>query len=296
MTYSFKNGLLATSCLVVLLSVSAPVFSMELINENNQNQTITILLNEKNQEDKLFHKKTKFGNWEFDLKNWWNDLIGPQKNGKGEEHHWKALEEAAFEEGDEKALQQLYVFSTRASGGIDRVDENKAAKALNLGLKREQNWVVAAYKKKLKELQKEQNELIQIKQKNGEIIHLTENQKKLINLHRDIANVPLSDPSVVIQSENFLKFLFPFSAQEWTVQFFSKKHSESLEKMMIRVREYGFYYHWTGLHQGIVKIKNKEIKVNKNNSCVSQYINKELEFLLEAVALGDQKAMNDLYQ
>jgi hypothetical protein len=278
MTFSFKNGLLATSCLVVLLSASAPVFSMELISENNQNQTTTLSLSEKNQENKPFHTKTKFGNWEFDLKNWWNDLIGPQKNEKGKEHHWKALEEAAFEEGDEKALQQLYVFSTRESGGINRVDENKAAKALNLGLKREQNWVVAAYKKKLNELQKEQNELIQTKQKNGKIEKLTENQKKLINLHRDIANVPLSDPNMVTQSENFLRFLYPFKPQSWVKDYFENKSKETIEQMITRVRGYGYYKYWNELHWCTYGLGLHKTKASK-------FIEKAEQFLLEGVAL-----------
>jgi len=286
MTYSFKNGLLATSCLVVLLSSSATVFSMELINENNQNQAKTISLHEKKQEDKPFHTKTNFGNWEFDLKNWWTDVIGPQKNEKGKEHHWKALEEAAFEEGDEKALQQLYVFSTRESGGINRVDEKKAARALNIGLKREQNWVVAAYKKKLKELEKEQNELIQTKQKNGKLEKLTENQEKLLNLHRDIANIPLSDPNMVTQSEKILGFLYPFDGLKWVQGYFAKTHKESIEQMITRVRDYGYYKYWAGLYELTGKL---------NKTKASKFIEKAEQFLLEGVALGDQKATNDLY-
>ncbi|MBP9692135.1 MAG: sel1 repeat family protein [Alphaproteobacteria bacterium] len=146
---------------------------------------------------------------------------------------------------------------------------------------------MAAYKKKLNELQKEQSELIQIKQKNGKIVHLTENQKKLINLHRDIANVPLSDPNMVTQSENFLGFLYPFDGLKWVQGYFAKTHKESIEQMITRVREYGYYKYWAGLYELTGKL---------NKTKASKFIEKAAQFLQEGVALGDQKAMNDLYQ
>jgi len=140
MKYSFKNGLLATSCLVLSLSVSSPVLAMEK-DDINEFQTIPFSPVEKNQEDKPFHKKTKFGNWTFDVDDWWNTLISTPK--ENEEPHWQALEDAA-KEGHEYALQQLYHFSTQKlvekEKIFDRRDEKKADQTLRIGLKHHDTW------------------------------------------------------------------------------------------------------------------------------------------------------------
>ncbi|MBI2707960.1 MAG: SEL1-like repeat protein [Proteobacteria bacterium] len=286
MNYSLNKKLLATSCLVVSLSVSSPVLAMEEDKEGAITPTVIFSPIEK-EETKPFYNKTTFGNWKFDPLNWFLKLRSAQQKQEDEEPFWTVLEEAALEESDENALEKLYTFSTQTWGKIDRRDEKKAADALRSGLKRQQDWVVNVYKKKLDDLKAEEQQLIHIKKSKGKIEKLTKDQEKLLSLHRDITNVPLSDTAMVTRSETFLEFLYPFNPPEWIHGFLTGQHKEKIDDMITRVRGYGYYRYWEGLYASLSQL---------NNSKQRSFFNKGLPFLQEGAALGDPKAMNDLYK
>ncbi|MBY0293450.1 MAG: sel1 repeat family protein [Alphaproteobacteria bacterium] len=290
MKSSFKYSILTTSCLVVSLSISYPAFSMFTDEEETKTTSLprtAIGPFEKTDEEESFFTMTEFGNRKFDLKKWNMSLLQSLEEEHKVEKLFHLLNEAAFE-GDEYALHKLYLFSTKEFMGINRVNEDKATRALRMGLIREQEWIVPIYENKIDSLQKEKKELIALKKSGAKIENLTEKQEELLRLHRDVVNTPLASRSSVERSEEFLEYLFPFHAQTWVVGSCAGTHREDIDTMLTRLKTYGYYKYFDGLYEGTNHIQGK----NKN---AKKFLDKKLQFLLEGVALDDVKALNNLY-
>lgn len=290
MNRSFKKILLATSCLVVSLSVSHPGFSMDVPQDKPEKSVVKSKksVQKLNKDEGLF-SKTKYGNWKFDQKKWVTVLLQSKEDESKREHLFEVLVEAASE-GDADALERLYAFSTRDMLGLKKKSEERAAQALRRGLLREQAWIVPIYQGKIQGLQKEADELLLIKKLKGKIEGTTPGQEELLRLLREVANTPLVDPKLVKYSESFLEALFPFDGFQWLNGYCKKEHKETIEQMVMRLKGYGYYKHFYNLH-GLAST----LRVKKNNPLETIFCNSQLQFLQAGADLDDVAALNKLY-
>lgn len=288
MIYSLKDRLLTTSCLVLSLSISSPGFSMDPPKEEPILSPATRKKSVETTEEDSFFIRTEFGNRKFDAEKWNISLFKSRTEADKVEQLFRVLEEAAFE-GDKGALEKLYLFSIKEVLGINRVNEAKAAKALEMGRRRWQAWVVPIYEGKLKRLEKESGELLDLKNRNVKIedLKLTPGQTEVLNLHRIIANTPLCESSLANKSAQFLGVLFPFDAKTWVESSHAGINKEHIDTLLIRLRKYGCSYYFRHLYAFTEKMK----PVNQN---MRNFLGKTLQFLLESAALNDFRGLYTL--
>jgi hypothetical protein len=286
----FKNALLATSCLVVSLSVSHPGFSMDVPQDKPEKSVVKSNKSvQKTNKDEGLFSKTKYGNWKFDQKKWVTVLLQSKEDESKREHLFEVLIEAASE-GDADALERLYAFSTKDMLGLKKKSEQRAAQTLRRGLLREQAWVVPIYQGKIQGLQTEAGELLRMKKLKGKIEGTTPGQQELLRLLREVANTPLVEPNLVKYSESVLEALFPFDGFQWLSGYCKKEHKETIEQMVMRLKGYGYYKHFYNLH-GLAST----LKVNRNKPLEIIFFNSQLQFLQAGTDLGDVAALNKLY-